>query len=56
MLYMDTAFIAIIVPVILRVHKLNLGVLAKCIGDVSIMNGFKIYSKSCNKLCTKHLS
>ena len=34
-LYMDTAFIAIIVPVILRVHKLNLGVLKKCIGDVS---------------------
>ena len=55
-LYMDTAFIAIIVLVIMRFHKLNLGVLTKCIWDVSIMNGFKIYSKSCNKLCTKHLS
>ena len=53
---MDTAFIAINVPVIFRVHKLDLGVLTKCIGDVSIMNGFEIYSKSCNKLCTKHLS
>ena len=53
---MDTAIIPIIVPVILRVHKLNLGVLKKCIRDVSITNGFKIYSKSCNKLCTKHLS
>jgi len=42
-LYMDTAFIAIIVPVILRIHKLNLGVLTKCIGDVSIMNGIEIY-------------
>ena len=55
-LYIDTAFIAINVPVVLRAHKLILGVLTKCIGDVSIMNGFEIYSKSCNNLCTKHLS
>ena len=34
-LYMDTAFIAISVPVILGVHKLSLRVLTKCIGDVS---------------------
>ena len=40
MLYMDAAFIAIFVPVILRVHKFNLGVLTKYIRDVSIMNGF----------------
>ena len=53
---MDAAFIAMILPVILRVHTLSLGVLTKCIGDVSIMNGFEIHSKSCNKLCTKHLS
>ena len=37
-LYMGTAFMAIIVPVILRVHALSLGVLTKCIGDVSIMD------------------
>ena len=53
---MDTAFIAIIVPENLRVHKLNQGVLTKCIGDASIMNVFEIHSKSCNKICTKHLS